>query len=331
MADSTTAASERPKAPRRSWSAANTRNFIRNYDKSPVTTPPKTPPTLSRNNSSSSIKSTQSEPPRQSQQRHHSEPDLNTGDFNELRNRKSSNASQASAQSTASHKKNSGFKSLFTRHKEKDPLEEMRKKNEKERIVLGSKHAAAVRTKMMTDPNYREFQQKHKKPQVKTAGIQTDNKSRHSLAAEQEMRYPHSGKPAVHAGLDIPMLSRIESHDDPDDEVDQFEARRREWNESKEHDMADIPEMRSRQASPWASPMASRDPSPNRLTGARPAFGSRRNSYAGGYHKDEKTGRWTRKTPPGMTPLGSHVTGNHGPINPEQLAASLAERLNTAA
>jgi len=259
---------------------------------------------------------------------------LNAGDFNELRSRKSSNASQVSAQTTASHKKNLGFKSLFSRHKEKDTVEDLRKKDQKERIVLGSKHAAAVRTKMIMDPNYREFQQKHKKPNVKTAGIKNDDRSRHSLAAEQEMRHPHSGNPAVHAALDIPMLSRIESHDDPDDTVDPYEARRREWNDAKEH-MVDIPELRSRQASPkaspWASPMASREPSPNRLGAVRPAMGSKRNSWTGGYHKDEKTGRWTRKTPPGVTPLGTHVNGGHGPIDPATLSASLAERLNTAA
>ncbi len=334
MAGQTTTAAERPKPPARSWSAANQRNFIKNYDKAPLTSPPKTPPTLSRNNSSSSIKSTQSEPTWQSKQSHAANSALDTGDFNDLRSRKSSNASQASAQTTASHKKNSSFKSLFSRHKEKDPLEEMRKKNEKERLVLGTKHAAAVKSKMLTDPSYREFQQKHKKPNVKTAGIQSDDKSRHSSAAAQQMRHPHSGPPAVHAGLDIPMLSRIESHDDPDDTPDPFEERRREWNDAKEH-MVDIPEVRSRQvsprASPWASPMASREPSPNRLGGVRPVVGSKRNSWAGGYHKDEKTGRWTRKTPPGMTPLGSHVNGGYAPINPDTLAASLAERLNTTA
>lgn len=281
------------------------------YDKSPVHSPP-----ISRNNSTTSIgsvDSTQSEPTWDSY-------------------RRESNTSQASANTTASHKK-SGFKGLFGR--QKDPAKEEKKRQQTERIVLGSKHAAAVKTKMMMDPEYKKFQEKHHKPQVKTAGITDHSKSAHSSAAAQEARHPHSGPPALHGALDLPSLDRIESHDEPDDEVDYFEAQRREWEEATDK-MAEIPEIRSRAASrrtspigsPWASPSASREPSPNRLGGAvvRPALGSKRNSWAGGYRKDEATGRW-KKTPPSMTP----VLPDPSEMNPDLLARSLAERLNTHA
>jgi len=340
MAGQSTTANERPKPPTKSWSSAsvNSRNLIKSYDKSPIASPPASPPTLSRNNSSASVRSTQSEPapPPQPQPRHASEPSLETGDFNELRSRKTSAPSLASAPTNASRKKPSGFKSLFSRHKEKDPLEELKKKNEEDRRIVSGKRAAAARTKLLTDPSYREFQQKHKKPNVKTAGFKNDDKT-HSVSAEQEMRYPHSGTPALKAGLK-PGLSRIESHDAPDDEVDPFETRKREWNETKGQ-MVDIPEMRSRQASPmaspWASPMASREPSPNRAGAARPPMGSRGNSWAGGYQRDERTGRWSKKpspglTPPALTPQRLTPRNGQGQVNPDSLAARLAERLNTA-
>lgn len=210
--------------------------------------------------------------------------------------------------------------------------EKEKKAKETDKIVLTSKHAAAVKTKMMMDPSYREFQDKHKKPAVKTAGITGHTPSAHSSAAVQEARHPHSGPPAVHGDLDLPMLGRIESHDETDEDEDPIERTRREWNAAIEHNMAEIPELRSRQhsarASPWASPMQSRDSSPNRL-GARPGLGGKRNSYAGGYHRDAN-GRWTKKaSPPGtMTPV--HPP-HHGGVNADLLAASLAQRLDTTA
>jgi len=336
MATHPPAANERPKPPAKSWSSANinSRGFIKHYDKSPVASPPKTPPNLSRNNSSASIRSTQSEPTPQPQlhRRHTSEPSLETGDFNELRSRKSSAPTHPPAQT---HKKSSAFKSLFSRHKEKDPLEELKRKTEEDRRLMTGKRVAAARVKKMLDPSYREFQQRHQKPNVKTAGIKADEK-RYSVSAEQEMSWPHSGSPALKAGGPNPMLSRIESRDAPDDEVDPFEARKREWTETRGN-IVGIPEIRSRQvspmASPWASPMASREPSPNRAGFARPPIGSRGNSWAGGYQRDERTGRWTKKpspgvTPPGLTPTPLTPRNGDGQVNPDALAASLAARLN---
>lgn len=215
---------------------------------------------------------------------------------------------------------------LFSRSSKE---EKEKKKRENERIILGSRHAAAVKTRMAMDPAYREFQEKHRKPNVKTAGITGATSSVRGSAASQEARFPHSGPPAVHGSLDLPALGRIESHDETDSDEDPAERTRREWNTAAEHNMADIPEVRSRQAStrpsPWASPIHSRESSPNRYA-ARPSIGSKRNSYAGGYHKDE-TGRWTRKTPPAL----NYSHPQHGGVDADLLAASLAERLDTAA
>lgn len=224
--------------------------------------------------------------------------------------------------------------------------EKEKKKQETEKIILGSRHAAAVKTKMALDPAYREFNEKHRRPSAPTAGITGGTRSSHSSAAEQEARFPHSGSPHVHVngGLDLPSLTRIESHDEADSDEDPAERTRREWNTAPEHNMGDIPEIRSRHSStrpsPWASPLQSRESSPNRTgyrgsiagqsiggnsIGAYSTTGHKKNSYAGVYHKDEGTGRWTKKTPP------QRHHSQEGGVNAELLAASLAERLNTSA
>ncbi|KAJ9658591.1 hypothetical protein H2198_003609 [Neophaeococcomyces mojaviensis] len=288
MAGEAGTAGSKPAPPRRSWSAANSRQFIKAYDKSPVTSPP-----LSRTNSTSSVKSTQSEPAWKAS------------------GHEPRKGSESSTQSSASRKKR--LKSWFFGDEEKE-----RKALDKQ--VLTSRHAAAVKTKMMMDPAYREFQEKHKRPNVKTAGM-NGSRSVHSLAAEQESRYPHSGPPAVHGGLNASQLERIESRDDPDDE-DQWQQTRREWNEAKEHNMDNIPEMRSRlnsaRASPWASPIQSREPSPNRTSGTR----TPRATYAGRYHRNLE-GRWTKKDTPPV--IHRH---NGGISHPDFSASSLAERLS---
>lgn len=217
---------------------------------------------------------------------------------------------------------------LFSKgHKE----DKEKKKKQTEKIVLGSRHAAAVKTKMMTDPKYREFQEKHRRPNVKTAGITGHTPSAHASPEAQELRHPHSGPPAVHGALDLPMLGRIESNDEADDEIDASEKVRLDWNKSHENSIVEIPEVRSRvnsaRPSPWTSPTQSREPSPSRHS-TRPSIGSKRSSYAGGYHKDI-TGRWTRKPTPMVPVHPPHP--HHGGVNPDLLAASLAERLDTAA
>ena len=75
------------------------------------------------------------------------------------------------------------------------------------------------------------------------------------------------------------------------------------------------------------SPSASREPSPDGMGSrnvVRPTLGSKRNSWAGGFQKDEVSGRW-KKTPPSMTPVHPHPEE----MTPDLLAKSLAERLNT--
>lgn len=316
----------------KSWASTSSRQMLKNYDKSPIHSPTATPP-LSRNNSSSSINSVQSEPAWHTERGRAPRPEaLRKTSHNSSPERKDS-------------KKKGGMKEWF--FGEKDPqkaLEKERKKKEHARIVLGSRHAAAVKTRMQMDPEYRAFMEKHAKPNVKTAGI-SGGASAHSTAAQYEMRHPHSGPPAVHGALDLPKLSKIESHDEADDEVDQFEEMRRGWNDAKEHNLHEIPEVRSRgpsrAASPWASPVQSRESSPNRLpitpgANVRPALGSKRNSWAGAgqYHRDAQ-GRW-RKTPPGHTPPMSgaktptaYAAVQPGDMDPALLAKSLAERLNT--
>lgn len=328
----TAAASQR----RSSWGNVNSRQLIRNYDKSPIASPKHSPtnsPPISRNNSVASVNSFRSEPAWNTG-RHHSESSALSA-----RSRQDSTSSQASAQTTASHKK-SGLKGLF--HKSTKEEKE-KKKKETERIIIGSRHAAAVKTKMALDPAYREFQEKHRKPSVKTAGIAGGTVSAHSSAAAQEARFPHSGSPHVHGALDMPALTRIESHDETDSDEDQAEKVRREWNTAPEHNMAEIPEVRSRagsvQPSPWASPLQSREGSPDRTARGSVAYsigghsiggnsinGHKKNSYAGGFHRDE-SGRWTKKTPPQQ----SQYHPQNGGVNADLLAASLAERLHTTA
>lgn len=284
-----------PQSARR-WSGAN--KAIKAYDHSPLTSPSRTPP-LSRKGSSSSIKSTQSEPPWHSGQ--HS--------------RTQSYDSNASAKTDDSL---SSFTSWFKRDKKP------KNKKDVDKIILTSKHAAAVKTKMMMDPEYKAFLEKHKKPGVKTANITGGTRhSAHSTAADQEARHPHSG-PAhkSYKGLDMPALSKIESKDEPDAE-DDIQRARREWHEAQEHNMADILEFRSPGGSAAGSrlhsPIASRDPSPNR----RPQLKSGRNSYVGGRYTKNDTGAWVKKgTPPKRETVRSDAQ-----FNPDLLAQSLAERL----
>lgn len=185
---------------------------------------------VSRSNSISSIRSE----PAWNSRRHQSEPFVSTT----TNYRKDSNASQLSVTSTASHKK-SGFKGLFSR---KDPAEKVKEKKQVERIVLGSKHAAAVKTKLMMDPQYRALKHDNPNAQVKSTGITEHAASSHLSALDQEMRHPHSGPPALHGSVNLPMLTRIESHDEPDDEIDPWEEQRRQWNNAKEHNLEFIRE-----------------------------------------------------------------------------------------
>ncbi|RMZ87279.1 hypothetical protein DV736_g5491, partial [Chaetothyriales sp. CBS 134916] len=93
-------------------------------------------------------------------------------------------------------------------------------KREIDRIVA-SRHAAAVRAKLNAG---------------QTQGVPVS--SAHMSAAQQEMRYPHSGPPAIHSGhkekvgkhnADMPALARIVSGDEVDDEEEYMKQHRDDW------------------------------------------------------------------------------------------------------
>lgn len=211
---------------------------------------------------------------------------------------RSRNSSAASTTSVASSK--SGFRSLFSK-KEKKPKE----KKDVEKIVLTSRHAAAVKTKMMMDPHYKDLM----KP--KTAEIIVAHRSSHSTAAEQEARHPHSGPPALHPKDEMPILTRIISGDerDDEDEHDQLEQARLAWDIAKVPGVAKIHEHDSGNSTPTSAEQSGDEddvsshlrspplsPGIERILAGveppRPAVFSR-NSYGTRFHKDEM-GRWKR-------------------------------------
>lgn len=206
------------------------------------------------------------------------------------RSRASSTASTATAGSSKS-----GFRSIFGK-KEKKP-----KEKDGGKIVLTSRHAATVKTKMMTDPRY-----KNKAP-VKTAEVVGTIKSGHLTAAQQEARHPHSGPPTIHVVNDMPTLTRIISGDerDDEDEYERLERARSEWEMAKATDFTRIHEHDSRPASPVQpgdessqvvhgtaalSPVSETAPHGNEIR--RPSSIAR-NSYGGRFRKDAN-GNWTR-------------------------------------
>jgi hypothetical protein len=133
----------------------------------------------------------------------------------------------------------SGWKALFNQDDRKERKKQ--KQKEAEKIVLGSKHAAAVRTRLATDPKYVERRKSTDNTHIM---VGTQN-SAHLTAGEQEMRFPHSGAPALHGGskgsltrkgrsgenvpLDMPSLTRIISGDERDDEEDRARLERETW------------------------------------------------------------------------------------------------------
>lgn len=139
----------------------------------------------------------------------------------------------------------SGWKALFN----SDDRKERKKQKQKdaERIVLGSRHAAAVKTRMAMDA---AFTERRKSADGAGVMIGTQN-SLHLTAAQQEMRFPHSGAPALHGGnkgslqrrgrsgenvpLDMPNLSRIISGDERDDEEDRARQDREQWVSRREN------------------------------------------------------------------------------------------------
>lgn len=145
------------------------------------------------------------------------------------RSRARSVVSQTSHTSTKSS--SSGFSKLFGKSKTNDKQSKDKKKDV-DQIVLTSRHAAAVRTKLALDPKVKKAVQKNPQPVV--TGTQT---SAHMTAQEQEIRRPHSGPPSLKhvpkkETVDMPMLTRIISGDEAD-EPDDWDRLREEWRASK--------------------------------------------------------------------------------------------------
>lgn len=137
------------------------------------------------------------------------------------RSRANSSTSQISNTST---KSTGGLGKWFGRNKG----DKKKEKKDTDRIVITSRHAAAVKTKLAMDPYVQKATQKHTSAPV-VVGTQ---KSAHLTAMEQEMRHPHSGPPSLsaarHIQADMPALTRIVSGDEAD-EPDDWEQLRHEW------------------------------------------------------------------------------------------------------
>ena len=162
---------------------------------------------LSRNGSTSSLNS------------HKSEPGWMTSMNGVDRSRASSIPTQPST------KPSSGLGRLFGKGKGDKPKKEKKDVNQ---MVLTSRHAAAVKTKLALDPKYQHVV--HKESNSAPILSSTQN-SLLIPAAQQEMRHPHSGPPAIYAPADkaeLPVLTRIISGDEAD-EQDEWERMRQEW------------------------------------------------------------------------------------------------------
>ncbi|KIW74799.1 hypothetical protein Z517_11569 [Fonsecaea pedrosoi CBS 271.37] len=157
----------------------------------------------SRNASSTSLSSRKSEP----------------GWFGAMNNVDRSRASSVPEPSLT--KSSSGLSKLFGR-KEKN-----KEKKDTDHVVLTSRHAAAVKTKLALDPKYKNVHRNS----TATEGPSSSKNSQHV----SEMRRPHSGSPSLHASrnkTDLPVLTRIVSGDEAD-EPDEWEKMRDEWRQRK--------------------------------------------------------------------------------------------------
>ena len=135
----------------------------------------------------------------------------------------------SSVTSTTSTKSSGGLGRLFGKSKDKPKKE----KKDLDQIVLTSRHAAAVKTKLALDPKYKNATRKESQSAPRIVGTQD---TLHMTAAQQEMRRPHSGPPAMYAPTDksdMPVLTRIASGDEAD-EQDQWERLRQGWKQQKQ-------------------------------------------------------------------------------------------------
>ena len=119
--------------------------------------------------------------------------------------------------------------SFFSAEGRAERKEKKRLEQEKiSKVVLTSKHAAAVKTRML-------LEQRNRKPSTtNTANVTGTINSAHMTAAQQEARLPHSGPPSKHTmhkdhERDMPLLTRITSCDENDEEEEQLVQHRNDW------------------------------------------------------------------------------------------------------
>ena len=137
----------------------------------------------------------------------------------------------------------SGWKALFNADDRKEKKKQKQKNVEK--LVLTSRHAAAVKTRMAVDPNFAESRRRSSSGSEQSMQP-VQQSSQHMTAAQQEMRFPHSGPPALKQSTkghfnrkgrsgeeveaDMPALTRIISGDENDEESERAaQWRREEW------------------------------------------------------------------------------------------------------
>ncbi|KIW89072.1 uncharacterized protein Z519_10557 [Cladophialophora bantiana CBS 173.52] len=166
-----------------------------------------TSPSLSRNSSNASSSSRTSEP----------------GWFSAIYNMDRSRASSVPVHSSTKSSSR-GFSRLFSRGGKKE-------KKDMDQIILTSRHASSVKTKLALDPRYKNVY-RESAPAQQPGGAQN---LMHVSAGEQEIRRPHSGPPSLH-GIhnkpELPALTRIISGDEAD-EPDEREKMRYEWRQRK--------------------------------------------------------------------------------------------------
>lgn len=184
---------------------------------------------------------------------HKSEPSWFTAYNGEDATRRASSATTASKDSTEK-KSRSGFGSIFStgadpkiaKQVKAHKAAEKKKKNEQmrkdiDKLIITSKHAAAVKSKLAM-----QNQRRGSSDSGQTTDVVGTLNSAHLTAAQQEMRFPHSGPPALHGGqrqskkkrdTDMPALTRIVSHDEKDDEEEYWQSHREDWQQRKAPDV----------------------------------------------------------------------------------------------
>jgi hypothetical protein len=137
----------------------------------------------------------------------------------------------------------SGWKALFNSESREKRKKE--KQKEVDKIVLGSRHAAAVKTRLAMDPKYAEQRRNSADSGVGLMSGTPQPSNPHLTATEQGIRFPHSGPPALKGGekgsmhrkgkkgvdvtADMPALTRIVSGDENDEEEDRARLGREDW------------------------------------------------------------------------------------------------------